>query len=254
MDTPIKVEKTSTRRKKLTEYTHAQLYTRLAKRKLSTSRIFEIITWVEQRKESIKAQAREDRIADKAWTQVIRPLSLEIKQAQTALGFAKEQGNAGLIEFYGDYLLLLDQTRHTLTSHKLTRNSTPKKFAKKGLASNDGTLWTDWIDEATKQKTLAQYNAIPIKANKPRRAIFKVKTTTQHNDRRLRFNLELRDAQDKIDTTTQAGKQNFALHEEAIRRLGYLPLKAKTPDKIEKLFTAEELTIICPAIYTPYED
>ena len=242
------------RYKKLIEYTHSQLYTRLAKRKLSTSRIFEIITWVEQRKEAIKAQAREDRIINKTWQDLIRPLSLEIKQAQTTLAYHQDKNNQAMCEFFTNYLTLLDQTRNTITSYKTTRTSTPKKCAKQRLARNDGTLWTDWITEKDMAHMTQRYDSIPATPNKQKRAIFKVKTTTQHNDRRLRFHQELRDTQDKLDITTETGKQQYSLYDEAIRRLGYLPLKAKTPDKLEKLFTAEELVFICPSIYKPYED
>ena len=81
------LDTTMKKRKKLIEYTPNQLYTRLQKRKLTQLRIFEIINWVEQRKESLKARAREARVMAKAWGELLQPLSLEIKRVQSTLPY-----------------------------------------------------------------------------------------------------------------------------------------------------------------------
>ena len=243
------LDTTMKKRKKLIEYTPNQLYTRLQKRKLTQLRIFEIINWVEQRKESLKARAREARVMDKAWGELLQPLSLEIKRVQSTLPYHIELGNTATADFFSAYLKLLEKLRGKLQRHQQDREDTPRQLAQKNRHSirNDGTEWVDWIPQHIIDTFNTQYELILPKPRAQKRKIFEVQAK-RDNGRRLRLAQEMSEYRTHIDTSTERGKQEYALYEEGHVRLFKLPPKAKTPDTVYGLFLKDELKAQYPLL------
>ena len=160
----------------LMKLTRNELHNVLLKQQLPPALRTATIEKIMQAKAELRAKRIKQKVHNKLWRELLRPLKAELSNARVGLRLKSFEVAPERHLAFSEYVKLLEKLTSGLEVLRLD-GETPKVVARLSGRENSGEHWSDWVSAKTKERIVSLFNAMPYLAKAKRFEPFKRRGT-----------------------------------------------------------------------------